>query len=80
VEWECCYTWFKHSRPDPSNAVRELTKVMDGARVDHMTSLFRVIKFALDTRDRGIMIKPNIGKGVEAYVDSDFAGDEINRR
>jgi hypothetical protein len=49
----------KHSRPDLSNPVRELTKVMDGARVDHMTSLFREIKFALHTRDRGIMIKPN---------------------
>jgi hypothetical protein len=48
----------KHSRPDLSNAVRELTKVMDGATEEHVKLLHRVIKFVLDTRDRGIIIKP----------------------
>jgi hypothetical protein len=40
----------KHSRPDISNAVRELSKVMDGATQDHMNSLRRVIKFVLSTK------------------------------
>ena len=36
----------KFSRPDLSNAVRELSKVNDGATAKHMKDLMRVIKFA----------------------------------
>jgi hypothetical protein len=70
----------KHSRPDLSNAVRELSKVMDGATKEHLRFLFRAIKYVLSTKERGIMVKPNTDSGVIAYVDSDFAGDKGNRR
>jgi hypothetical protein len=70
----------KHSRPDISNAVRELSKVMDGATEEHVKLLHRVIKFVLDTRDRGVIVRPNILDGVTAFVDSDFAGDKKNRK
>jgi hypothetical protein len=40
----------KHSRPNISNAVRELTKVLDGATNAHWKSLICTIKFMLDTR------------------------------
>ena len=39
----------KHSRPDISNAVRELTKVLDGATQAHWKAMIRVIKYVLDT-------------------------------
>ncbi|KAG7359132.1 hypothetical protein IV203_015721 [Nitzschia inconspicua] len=70
----------KHSRPDLSNAVRELSKVMSGATNDHVKLLHQVIKFVLETKDRGILVKPNKHLGVTAYCDSDFAGDKGNRR
>jgi hypothetical protein len=70
----------KHSRPDLSNAVRELSKVMDGATEHHLQLMYKAVKFVLDTHDRGIMVKPDINSGVMAYVDSDFAGDKGNRR
>ena len=35
----------KHTRPDLSNCVRELTKVMDGAPEGHYIQLLWVIKF-----------------------------------
>jgi hypothetical protein len=73
----------KHSRPDLSNAVRELAKVMDGATQDHYNMMLRVIKFVLGTNDRGVLMKPTydgIAVKVEAYVDSDYAGDRDNRR
>jgi hypothetical protein len=69
----------KHSRPDISNAVRELSKVMDGATQDHMNTLRRVIKFVLSTKKRGVRMKPTPENGVVAYVDSDYAGDKGNR-
>ena len=39
----------KHSRPDIANAVRELSKSMDGATASGMKELKRVIKYVLDT-------------------------------
>jgi hypothetical protein len=70
----------KLSRPDVSNAVRELSKVMDGATSDHVEMLHRVIKFVLITRERGVLINPNLEREVHAFVDSDYAGDSDNRR
>ena len=68
----------KHSRPDLSNSVRELSKVMDGANNSHMKMLKRVIKFVIDTQNRKLILKPNkdVTKWeVKGYSDSDFAGD-----
>jgi hypothetical protein len=70
----------KLSRPDLSNAVRELSKVMDGATKFHMNILLRAIKFVLLTKDRGIVVRPDLEAGVTAFVDSDFAGDKENRK
>ena len=49
----------KPSRPDLSNSVRELSKVMDGANRSHMKMLKRVIKFVIDTQNRKLILKPN---------------------
>ena len=39
----------KHSRPDITNPVRELSKSMDGASKAHFTEMHRVIIFVLET-------------------------------
>jgi hypothetical protein len=73
----------KHSRrPDLGNAVRELAKVMDGATQEHWKMLLRVIKYVfLKTKTRGLtMMNPNDSCEVEAFVDSDFAGDQETGR
>jgi hypothetical protein len=73
----------KHSRPDISNAVRELAKVMDGANLAHMKMLYRAIRFVLNTKDKSLFFNPkNVIGGmwdVFAYVDSDYAGDKDTR-
>ena len=75
----------KYSRPDISNAVRELAKANDGATKIHLKCLMRTIKYVLDTRDRSLQYviddKAN-HDGVwciKAYCDSDFAGDKDKR-
>lgn len=40
----------KHSRPDLSNSVRGLTKVMDKENYGHRKKLIRVIKYVNDTK------------------------------
>ena len=48
----------KHTRPDLSNSTRELSKVMDKATEGHMKELCRVIKYAIDTKNKGLKLQP----------------------
>ncbi len=72
----------KHSRPDISNAIRELSKVMDGAAPAHLKSMYRAIKFVCDTEKRGLCLNPT--KETEWKLlgrsDSDYAGDKNTRQ
>jgi hypothetical protein len=68
----------KHSRPDISNAVRELSKVADGATPGHWKTMTRLIKYVLDTEDYGLKIKPVKSQEMftlEGISDSEYAGD-----
>jgi Reverse transcriptase (RNA-dependent DNA polymerase) len=74
----------KHSRPDIANAVRNLSKVMDGATYAHQKVLYRTIKYVFDSRFRALMLRPVNFKGtcwnIEAYSDSDWASTENSRK
>jgi len=72
----------KHTQPDLSNSTRELSKVMDKATEGHMKELCRVIKYAIDTKDKGLKLQPEDSDdkwSIRAYSDSDFAGDKETR-
>jgi len=74
----------KHSRPDISNSVRELTKVLDGATQAHWKAMVRVIKYVLDTKMYALKLQPREGKlpGIsylEGFSDSEFAGGRDTR-
>jgi hypothetical protein len=49
---------------------------MDGAAMEHNEMMLRVICFVLDMADRGLGMNPTEGIQLEAYVDSDYAGDQ----
>ena len=73
----------KHTRPDLANAVRELSKVMDGANESHMKALLRVIKFVEVTRGYKLVFElDESGEAwkMVAYSDSDYAGDSDDRK
>jgi hypothetical protein len=72
----------KHSRPDISNAVRELSKVADGATPGHWKTMTRLIKNVLDTENYGLKIKPVKTQEkftLEGISDSEYAGDTDTR-
>ena len=48
----------KNSRPDINNSVRELSKCMMRASQENMNILYRVMKYVLDTKDKGLFLKP----------------------
>lgn len=73
----------KHSRPDLSNSVRELSKVMDRANKAHEKMLHRVIRFVEQTKNRCLVLAPIKEKltwNLKGYCDSDFAGDSDTRK
>jgi len=75
----------KFSRPDISNSVREIAKVMDGPTELQVKSLYRLVKYVIDTKEKGLLMSPE--KGVDpnvwtmiAFCDSDYAGDKDGRK
>jgi hypothetical protein len=74
----------KYSRPDIANSVREIAKVMDGPTEQQMKSLFRLIKYVLDTKNMGLIMSPESSLKTAwkmvAYCDSDYAGDRDGRK
>jgi hypothetical protein len=72
----------KHSCPDTSNSVRELSKVVDGATEGHFKALLRTIKYVLGTEDHGLLLQPkfnNDGFYLEGITDSEYVGDPDTR-
>ena len=72
----------KHSRPDITNPVRELSKSMDGASMAQVTEMYRVINFVLEMKTLGLRMVPIFNDGIwklEALSDSDFANDKDTR-
>ena len=72
----------KHSRADITNPVRELSKIMDGASMAHVTEMCRVINFVLEMKTLGLRMLPIFKEGIwklEALSDSDFANDKDTR-
>ena len=72
----------KHSRPDISNPVRELSKTMDAPAPAHLKEMNKLIRFVLETKDHGLKFKlmKSIRKWVmKALSDSDFASDKETR-
>ena len=47
----------KHSRPDISNPVRELSKTMDAPAPVHLKEMYKLIRFVLSTKDYGLKFK-----------------------
>ena len=72
----------KHSRPDITNPVRELCKSMDGASMAHVTEIYRVINFVLETKTLALRMVSIFKDGIwklKALSDSDFANDKDTR-
>ena len=72
----------KHSRPDITNPVRDLSKSMDGSSMAQVTEMYRVINFVLEMKTLGLRMVPIFKDGIwkmEALSDSDFANDKDTR-
>jgi hypothetical protein len=62
------------SRPEISMATHQTTRFANQPMLSHKKAIMRIGKYLLDTRKCGIIYKPNRPKGLECYVDTNFAG------
>ena len=73
----------KHSRPDLANPVRELSKCLDCAGEAAHKEMLRIIKFVLDTKNRGLKVHP-VDTGLKweliVWSDSTWASDKDDRK
>ena len=58
----------KHSRPELSNSIRELSKGMQQGGEIHMKEMFRIMKYIIHTRYQGLCIKPTWIKPLTEWV------------
>jgi hypothetical protein len=73
------------TRPEMSNAVRELSKGMDKAPPAGLKEMYRVIKYLLNTKTFGLKLAPTPLKEEQSfqltiYSDSDWASDRNTRK
>ena len=72
----------KHSRPDISNPVRELSKTMDAPAPVYLMEMYKVSRHVLSTKGYGLKFelrKDMIKWALKALSDSDFASDKETR-
>jgi hypothetical protein len=50
----------KHSRPELSNCIRQLSKCLGKAKQEHMEELTRIIKWVLATKEKGLKMEPKL--------------------
>jgi hypothetical protein len=62
------------SRPDISMAVHQCARFNNNPKAIHERAIRHIGKYLLGTKNHGILYQPDPTKGIEVYVDADFAG------
>jgi hypothetical protein len=62
------------SRPDISMATHQCARFCSNPKLSHERAVKKIVRYLLDSRDKGIIFRPDLSKGLECYVDADFAG------
>jgi len=62
------------TRPDIAMAVHQCARFSINPKLSHEKAVKRIARYLLGNKDRGIQFKPDKTKGIQCYVDADFAG------
>jgi len=63
-----------NTRPELSMAVHQCARFCNEPMLSHERAIKHIGKYLLKDPDRGIIYEPDESKGIECYVDADFAG------
>lgn len=62
------------TRPDISMAVHQCARFNSNPKLSHERAVKRIVRYLLDSRDKGLVFRPDLSRGLECFVDADFAG------
>ncbi|KAI0995804.1 hypothetical protein K3495_g12376 [Podosphaera aphanis] len=68
------------TRPDIAFATNHLARFLSNPSADHLTAAKRVLRYIAKDPDRGLIFVKDTNPLLEAYSDSDFAGDPSTAR
>ena len=63
-----------NTRPDIQFAVHQVCRFSHAPKHSHGQALKRIIRYLVSTSKKGLLFKPNLEEGLNAYVDADFCG------
>ena len=61
-------------RPDITMAVQQCARFCNDPKQEHEEAVKRICRYLLRTKDKGLVFKPDLSRGLECYVDADWAG------
>ena len=61
-------------RPDITTATQQCARFCDNPKKQHEEAVKRICRYLLKTKSKGLKLKPDLSKGLECYVDADWAG------
>jgi histone deacetylase 1/2 len=64
----------KSSRSDIAYAVHNCARFSSDPKVPHSKAVKRIGRYLLGTRDKGIIMQPDLTRSIEVHVDADFCG------
>ena len=62
------------SRPAIAIATHQCARFCSNPKLSHERAVKRIVRYLLDSRDKGIIFRPGLSKGLECFVDADFTG------
>ena len=62
------------TRPDISMAAHQCERFNNDPHILHEQAVKRIVRYVLDTINKGMIYRPDTSRGLEFYIDADFAG------
>lgn len=66
-------------RPDITMSVQQCARFCNNPQRQHEEAVKRICRYLLKTKDRGLIFRPDPSRGLECYVDADWAGSWQDR-
>jgi hypothetical protein len=66
-------------RPDITMSVQQCARFCNDPRKCHEEAVKRICRYLLRTKDKGLILKPDPSRGLECFVDADWAGSWQHR-
>jgi len=63
-------------RPDTTFAVQQAARFCNDPTMDHEEAVKRIYRYLLATKNRGLIMHPDVSRGLECHVDADWVGHD----